>query len=153
MGQQGFRNRNANIQNPAATAGQKTAQQTQQLSPYQRACRDAPRSAEIMQAVQLLDATTDEAYIEELMNWFVQAYADRQGGELVGLMAKCYLGPEFIDHQMSLEHGILQHYVRGQEVPPPFNLARPYSRNAAYEFVEVYADGEIIPVRADGSGG
>ncbi len=84
------------------------------------------------------------------MDWIQNHYAERGGGELVGLFAKCYLGDPFVDHHLGISHQILEHFTAEDQIPPVFAAARALVRSPAYLFVEVYADGTSIPVRADG---
>ena len=121
------------------------------ITPYERSRRSLPRSAQIMEAVRNLDMTQDTAYRAELIAWIERAYADRMGGILVGLFARCYLGEPYIDHRMSIEGAIIEHYTPSDPVPEPYRQARALARSPAYAYIEVYSDGDIIPVLADGS--
>lgn len=122
-------------------------------SAYVRAQRVAPRSAELVAAVTRLDIHTDERLRLEVMAWISQAYEDRAGGPLLGLFSRCYLGPPYVDHVMDTGGSILQHFAPSEPVPTGFEPARPLVRSGAYAYVEVYLDGQIVPVREDGSSG
>lgn len=113
--------------------------------------RQARRSSELVRAVAQLDLTTDPQTLRELMAWVDEQYKEREGGTLLGLFGKCYLGHPFVDHRMSLERGILDHYSPADTVPAAFTAARPFARSAAYRYIEVYGDGSIIPIRDDGT--
>ena len=115
--------------------------------------RRATRSAELVEAVQRLDLTTDPTARAEIMAWINQAYQDRQGGDLIGLFARCHLGPPYIDHRMTLAGSIIEHYTPIDRVPPPFDGARPLARSNAYAYIEIYSDGQVVPVRQDGTSG
>lgn len=113
--------------------------------------RRAVRSQELIEAVQHLDVTTDPATAQAIMQWINDEYESRQGGTLVGLFSRCYLGAPYVDHRLDLSGGhILEHFTREQSPPGPFQAARPLARSNAYIFVEVYDDGTVVPVRADG---
>lgn len=109
------------------------------------------RSQEIMQAVHNIDHTQDDAYRVQLIQWLEQAYADQMGGVLVGLFSRCYLGAPYIDHRLSLAGNIIEHYCHDQTPPPPYDRARPFIRSGAYEFVEIYSDGEVVPISPNGT--
>lgn len=113
--------------------------------------RRAVRSAELVEAVQRLDTTTDPATTQAILQWIRDEYEERQGGALLGLFSRCYLGAPYVDHRLDLNGlMIVEHYTRDQNPPGPFSAARPFARNDAYIFTEVYEDGTVIPVRADG---
>lgn len=113
--------------------------------------RRTVRSADLLEAVQRLDTTIDPATAQAIMQWINDEYESRQGGQLVGLFGKCYLGAPYVDHRLDLGGGyILEHFTRDQEPPPAFRAARPFARSDAYVFIEVYGDGSVVPVRADG---
>lgn len=113
--------------------------------------RRAVRSEELVKAVQSLDTTTDPQMAEAIKKWIAEEYEKRQGGRLVGLFGKCYLGEPYVDHRLDLGGSwILEHFTRDQEPPPPFGAARPFARNDAYVYVEVYDDGAVVPIRGDG---
>ena len=113
--------------------------------------RRIARRAELIEAVQRLDTTTDPATAEAVMAWVEEEYASRCGGVLVGLFSRCYLGAPYVDHRLDLTGGrILEHFTRDQEPPAAYRSARPLARSAAYLYVEVYDDGVVVPVRSDG---
>lgn len=119
-------------------------------SAYVRAQRRLKRSPELLRALEQLDAATDPATQQQLADWISQNCVDEGRGELLGLFAKCYLGHPYVDHQLSMAHQILRHFTPEDEVPPAFSMARSLVRSPAYLFVEVYGDGSVIPVRANG---
>ena len=120
-------------------------------SPFERNQRRRPRSAELVQAVLNLDMTQDAAYRAELIDWIEAAYAERMGGVLLGLFARCYLGAPYVDHRLTIVGRILEHYSAGDEVPAPFDGARGLARSSVYSYIEIYSDGEVVPVTADGT--
>lgn len=118
---------------------------------YQIKQRRNRRSEELVAAIARMDAEIDPATRKELADWIQDRYNERAGGELLGLFARCHLGPPFVDHELSLAGHILRHYKPDDSVPPAFAPARPLVRSTAYLYVEVYSDGEIVPIRNDGT--
>ena len=138
---------------PVSLAPDTVPAQTLQRPPsaLERRRRREPRSGELLQAVRNLDLTQDAAYRAELTEWIANAYTERMGGVLLGLFARCHLGPPYVDHRLTVVGHILEHYRPTDIVPPPFDAARTLAQSPVYEYVEVYSDGDIIPVLADGS--
>ena len=121
------------------------------ITPYERSRRSLPRSAQIMEAVRNLDMTQDAAYRANLISWIEQAYIDRMGGLLVGLFARCHLGEPYIDHRMTVAGRIVEHYTPSDTVPDLYREARALARSPVYAYIEVYGDGELVPVLEDGT--
>ena len=69
----------------------------------------------------------------------------------MGFVAKCYLGPPYVDHRMDLLHDILDHYSVVQSMPEPFEGARMLARSGTYAYIEVYGSGLLVPVLEDGT--
>ena len=138
---------------PVSLAPDTVPAQTLQRPPsaLERRRRREPRSGELLQAVRNLDLTQDAAYRAELTEWIDNAYTERMGGVLLGLFARCHLGPPYVDHRLTVVGHILEHYRPTDIVPPPFDAARTLAQSPVYEYVEVYSDGDIVPVLADGS--
>lgn|GEM_PF-2319920 len=138
---------------PVSLAPDTVPAQTLQRPPsaLERRRRREPRPGELLQAVRNLDLTQDAAYRAELATWIEDAYTERMGGVLLGLFARCHLGPPYVDHRLTVVGHILEHYRPTDIVPPPFDAARTLAQSPVYEYVEVYSDGDIIPVLADGS--
>jgi hypothetical protein len=113
--------------------------------------RRKPRHAGILEAVHRLDAGLDAASRAELGAWIRGQYESELGDVPLGLFSLCHLGPPYVDHRLDLWQSILEHYAPADVVPEPFAQARMLVRSGAYEFVEVYASGELRPVLADGS--
>lgn len=112
--------------------------------------RNAVRSPEILEAITRLDTQTSPSARKELLDWLRAEYVARDGGELVGLMARCYLGHPFVDHTLDMSGLILEHYAPRDQVPAGLAVARPVAQSGAYLYVEVYSDGMVVPVREDG---
>jgi hypothetical protein len=110
-----------------------------------------PRHAGIFQAIHRLDAALDQAARAELGRWAREQYEAEFGDVPVGFVAECHLGPPYADHRLDLFQSIVDHYAPADVMPEPFARARMLVRTGAYEFIEIYASGELRPVLADGS--
>jgi hypothetical protein len=122
------------------------------LSPAIRSARALKRSADMLEALHQIDVATSPQAVAEIAAWLDEVYAARRGGDLVGVLGHCYLGHPYIDHALSMsgEH-ILEHYTPGDAVPSIYQSARSLAVSDAYAYIEIYADGQIIPVRPDGT--
>ena len=103
-----------------------------------------PRSKEYMEAMRKLDIgghVHNDAQKEEILNILQNEFPEIQlAGLLVGIVAKCYIGPEYDVHTLSLGGGIIHHYLRGEFMAPELARARGLAARGIYEFIEVYAD-------------
>jgi len=75
----------------------------------------------------------------------------------IGFVQKCILGPEYEVHILDLAgSSIVAHYKIGEAMPAPYETARKLATHPSrallntYAFVEVFADGRIVAVYADG---
>ncbi|MEV4352044.1 hypothetical protein AB0J83_46925 [Actinoplanes sp. NPDC049596] len=127
-----------------------TGQQSQQIRPGQKISRK-PRHAGLFEAVHRLDAGLDQGARAQLSEWIRAEYESEFGDVPLGMFALCHLGPPYIDHRLDLWQSIVEHYAPADLVPEPFNQARMLVRTGAYDFVEIYASGELRPVLKDGS--
>ena len=135
----------------ALDAPQRAALPAQYLSAAQIAKnRTAPRAADLLAAIARLDTEPNALASQQIMEWVKAQYDERGGGELVGLFSRCYLGHPYVDHVMTLAGTICEHFTPADAVPPTYRGARSLAANPAYEYVEVYADGAVVPVRPDG---
>lgn len=125
-------------------------EETTKLPPQVVRARRTTRSKDIIQAVLDIDVATDPLTRQQLTGWLKETYDLRGGGELVGLFARCHLGSPYVDHRLALVGEILEHYSVADSVPDPFNKARGFARSDAYLFIEIYADGAVVPIRANG---
>lgn len=116
-------------------------------NPLQRKARHSG----VFQAVQALDTQLDEATRREVAKWIGEQYVTEYGSALLGMVAKCYLGPPYVDHLLDLFGGIIEHYAASDPMPAPYDAARMLARSGSYAFVEVHSDGRIVPVNDDGS--
>lgn len=127
-----------------------TGKDRQSFTPTTRQLRK-PRHAGIFEAVRRLDVGLDAATRAQLAEWIRTEYESEFGDIPLGILAVCHLGPPYVDHRLDLWRSIVEHYAPADVVPEPFAQARMLVRSGAYEFVEVYASGELKPVLKDGS--
>ncbi|MCF6389346.1 hypothetical protein L2K20_20420 [Mycobacterium sp. MBM] len=113
--------------------------------------RIKPRRAELLQVLTQVDASVDQVAQTQIMEWIREEYEARQGGEVIGMFAKCYLGPPFVDHKLDLFGSILQHFSPAQDPGYPYSQARGLVRSGSYAFIEIYSDGKIVPILPDGT--
>lgn len=113
--------------------------------------RQRSRSQEMIDAILRIDTTTDPAMRQEVLDWIRECYVEREGGEIIGLMARCFLGGDFVDHRLDMTLRIAEHFTEATPPPPPFHMCRPLARSTAYAYIELYADGTIVPIRHDGT--
>ncbi|HEV2638112.1 MAG TPA: hypothetical protein VGX23_23385 [Actinocrinis sp.] len=110
------------------------------------------RTQVLADTVARLDAAVDEQTRRQLAEWIAGHYAVEYGGAIpLGFLATCYLGPPYVDHRLSLLETIVEHYGPSDPVPEPFAQARSLVRSGAYRYVEIYSDGQLVPVLKDGS--
>lgn len=136
----------AGVQSPSQLASAKVS-----LSQHGRQQRRLRRPHELLEAVARLDSCADEAIRRELLEWVQKVYDERGGGQLVGLFSRCYLGHPYVDHRLSLDGAIAEHYAASDAVPEVFLPCRGLARSEAYAYIEVYGDGQVIPIRHDGN--
>lgn len=117
---------------------------------YVMSRRSAVRSPELLTAVSRLDAQTSPSARKELLDWIRAEYVSRGGGDLIGIMSRCYLGLPYVDHTLDLSGLILEHFSPRDSVPAGLAVARPVAQSGAYLYVEVYSDGMVVPVMPDG---
>ncbi|MGW8765649.1 hypothetical protein ACWGN5_24420 [Streptomyces sp. NPDC055815] len=110
-----------------------------------------PRSERLRGALGRLDAGLDEAASRQLADWAREEYAAAHGAVPLGFVARCYLGPPYVDHILNLFQVIVRHYSPAQAMPDPFGKARMTARSGGYAYVEVYDNGLILPVLEDGT--
>jgi hypothetical protein len=110
-----------------------------------------PRSERLRQSVGRLDAGLDENACRQLAEWAREEYRTAHGDVPLGFVARCYLGPPFVDHQLNLFHVIVQHFAPTDPMPEPFSQARMLARSGSYAYVEVYSSGLVLPVLEDGT--
>jgi len=109
------------------------------------------RHSGLFEAIHRLDAQIDEASRRELAAWITDQYTREYGDVPLGFLARCYLGAPYVDHRLDLLQSIAEHFTPDSVVPAPYDRARSLARSNAYEFIEVYASGTLVPVRVDGT--
>ncbi|MET8683785.1 hypothetical protein ABZV77_06175 [Streptomyces sp. NPDC004732] len=109
------------------------------------------RSQGLRDAVARLDAGLGEQACRELAEWIREEYTTAHGTVPVGFLARCFLGPPYVDHQLNLFAVIVRHFAPSDAVPKPYSDARMLVRTGGYAYVEVYSDGLLIPVLDDGT--
>ncbi|NEA99637.1 hypothetical protein [Streptomyces sp. SID13726] len=113
--------------------------------------RLAARPQQLREAVGRLDAGLDENARRQLAEWIAGEYRTSYGEIPLGFLARCYLGPPYVDHQLDLFQVIVRHFAPSDQVPEPFADARMLVRSGGYAFVEVYSGGLLLPVLDDGT--
>jgi hypothetical protein len=121
------------------------------VSQQEKKNRKLRRSADLLEAVKQIDVQTDPEMKKAILDWVEAEYNERGGGQLIGLFSKCYLGHPYCDHRMDLSGSIIEHYKVDENVPPAYARARALAKSDLYAYIEVYADGTVMPVRHDGS--
>jgi hypothetical protein len=122
----------------------------QAVTPATRSDR-RPRHAGIIEAVHRLDAELSQTARADLAGWIRDQYQTEFGDIPLGFVAKCHLGPPYVDHILDLFDNIVDHYAPADPMPEPFSKARMLVRTGAYVYVEIYGSGEIRPVFPDGT--
>ncbi|MFI6652856.1 hypothetical protein ACIBI8_35285 [Streptomyces sp. NPDC050529] len=113
--------------------------------------RYLPRSRALRDAMVALDSGIDEAQARHVIDGICREYESVHGGLPLGFLARCHLGPPFVDHQLALDHTIVRHFAPADTLPQPFAAARMLARSGRYAYIEVYSDGLAIPVLTDGT--
>lgn len=109
------------------------------------------RHAGLFEAIGRLDARMDTASRAELAAWIAEQYRTDYEAVPLGFVAVCLLGPPFVDHRLDLAGTIVEHYAPHDVMPGPFEPARSLARSGSCAFVEVFANGELLPIAHDGS--
>ncbi|GAB7074019.1 hypothetical protein [Streptomyces sp. JCM 18897] len=109
------------------------------------------RSAALLGTVPRLDQAVDEEAARRFAESVAGAYAEEFGAVPLGLVARCLLGPPYVDHILNLSGVIVRHFAPHTAMPEPFDRARMLARSDGYLYVEVFSDGLTVPVRPDGT--
>lgn len=103
-----------------------------------------PRSKEYMEAMRRLDIgshTHNDAQRDEIIRILQEEFPEVQlGGILIGIIGKCYIGPEYDVHSFDTTGGIIHHFHKNESMPPELARARALAARGTYEFIEVYHD-------------
>ncbi len=132
-------------------APQRVLPQTPVLTPAERSARGLRRTADMVEALRQLDLAPSPQAQREIVEWLRSVHEARGGGILLGLFGHCYLGHPYVDHAFDMSGQIMQHYTAADHVPPLYTTARPFAVSEAYAYIEIYSDGQVVPVRPDGS--
>lgn len=109
------------------------------------------RSNRYMEALRTLDAghlAVDSVEYNELIAVIHEELPDPDS--ILGIVAKCYLGPPYEVHTLDLAGGIIEHYPPYQSLPPSLERARSLARHDGYAFVEVY-NSKMVAIAHDGT--
>ncbi|AIE61472.1 hypothetical protein [Bacillus methanolicus] len=102
------------------------------------------RSEAYVNAITKLDAggvTCSHAQIEELKQAIQSEFPELTPYQYpIGIIAKCYLGNPYEVHTLDVKLDIVQHYKRGEALPPQMDRARSIALHPGYAFIEVYSD-------------
>ena len=111
------------------------------------------RSANYIRTMTQLDAGCHcqdpravEALIAAIQQELPEVTIDKQP---IGIVCRCFLGEDYEVHTLDRTGGIIQHYRRGQSLPPLLERARSLASHSQYLFVEVYMD-SLVAVRSNG---
>lgn len=111
------------------------------------------RSSTYLDFVKDLDLgrrTLTSSEIENLKNKIAEEIGDKfMADQLLGLLAKCRLGPEYHVHSLNFAGSIIKHYKIGENVDAEFMAAIPHALQSIYEFIEVYKE-RLVCVYPDG---
>lgn len=102
------------------------------------------RSKEYMKTMCGLDAgghVHNRQKVNDIINVIKEEFPEVElSGILIGCVSKCYLGPTYEVHTLSLTNNIIEHYEKGQRLPGELEKARGAAMFGGYEFIEVYTD-------------
>ncbi|MEU6100617.1 hypothetical protein [Streptomyces flaveolus] len=110
-----------------------------------------PRPRSLREALHRLDAGLDDHACRSLAEWIREEYTTTYGAVPLGFVARCYLGPPYVDHMLNLFGVIVRHFAPAEPMPDPYSSARMLARSGGYAYIEVYSDGLILPVLEDGT--
>ena len=106
------------------------------------------RSPAYMDAVRELDVAVTPVDVREVAA-AVRAEFGPRWTIPAGLLARCFLGPAYDVHILSLAGDVVEHFHPTQALPEPFARARRLALHDAYVAIEVYPD-RCVCLRADG---
>lgn len=112
------------------------------------------RSKKYIQAITSLDLGTLTAThgFAELVEKMKTEFGELGITEYpLGVVSKCYLGHPYEVHVLDLSGTqIINHYKRGESLPPFLEKARNLALNDSYAMIEVYLN-KMILIKADGT--
>lgn len=112
------------------------------------------RSSKYMEIMKQLDISgchMDQQKYQEFIDAINQEFTDVDfENQLLGIVAKCYLGQPYEVHTLDLTGNIVVHYKRNEDMPGLLNRARSLALHGGYDFIEVYIDC-LRAVKSDGT--
>jgi hypothetical protein len=98
------------------------------------------RNSSYMEVIGKLDTAID-VNIDSILQQIEQEFSDvRLEDQLLGIVAKCYLGSDYDIHLLDRNQKIMQHLKRTNPLPAEFKQARSLAFHKQYAFIEVYPD-------------
>ncbi|HEX8271821.1 MAG TPA: hypothetical protein VF615_04150 [Longimicrobiaceae bacterium] len=113
----------------------------------------APCTRAYVERMTRLDAGTlhDTGAVEALIASIRDEFPELGLDDLpLGWVSRCYLGAPYEVHTLDMAGCIVQHYRRGEPLPPQLERARALALHPAYAFIEVRRD-SLHCVRDDGT--
>ena len=111
----------------------------------------APPAGKLPNAIAGLDTVQDEAVRAQILDWIQQSYEDRGGGIMIGLFGRCYLGHPYVDHRMSLDGSILEHFKGDEERAPCVRAVPGAGALERGRLHEPFTHGRAAAIRIDGT--
>lgn len=112
------------------------------------------RSSAYMEAIKQLDIAgfhMDQSKFKEFIDTVNNEFKDIGfNNQLLGIVAKCYLGQPYEVHSLDMLGNIVVHYKINEDMPGLLNRARSLALHGGYELIEVYTDC-LRAVKFDGS--
>lgn len=112
------------------------------------------RSSAYMEAIKQLDIAgfhMDQSKFKEFIDTVNNEFKDIGfNNQLLGIVAKCYLGQPYEVHSLDMLGNIVVHYKINEDMPGLLNRARSLALHGGYELIEVYTDC-LRAVKIDGS--
>lgn len=106
---------------------------------------------EIMKQLDISGCHMDQQKYQEFIDAINQEFSDIDlENQLLGIVAKCYLGQPYEVHTLDLTGNIVVHYKKNEDMPGLLNRARSLALHGGYDFIEVYIDC-LRAVKSDGT--
>ncbi len=106
---------------------------------------------EMMKQLDLSGSNMDKSKYQEFIDALNSEFPDIDfSSQLLGIVAKCYLGNPYDVHTLDLSGDIVVHYKTNENMPGMLGRARSLALHGEYDFIEVYSDC-LRAVKADGS--
>ncbi len=106
---------------------------------------------EMMKQLDLSGSNMDKSKYQEFIDALNREFPDIDfSSQLLGIIAKCYLGNPYDVHTLDLSGDIVVHYKKNENMPGMLGRARSLALHGGYDFIEVYSDC-LRAVKADGS--